>query len=288
MYILTREKAKEGKKLWQVLFACCLFVKDNYLKVLVPSNIKTSTRTVRLLGKGVHDWGHDSKGVSLPSAHQPGLRSCFCDCGVTEGLLVWHVAHRCRTGAGDVCRCEEHELPERRAETRGVRNTVVRAAAEPLSLPPLNQLAACQLAALAVISTSKKRPKGRFFLCPFVSSAQVPRTVQASPIVRDTFVVLTTAAWAQLCPTIPLRVLAAECKLFMNGALDIKYSAETQHFIQQLCYVLYGSKQFINATLIWKLKTQTKPPKSPLLLWHVEAFHTWHFCHILMIDEFCL
>jgi len=46
---MTRGNAKEGKKLCLVLLIC---FKDNYVKVLAASYVKTSTRTAKLLGKG--------------------------------------------------------------------------------------------------------------------------------------------------------------------------------------------------------------------------------------------
>lgn len=86
--------------------------------MLAPSNMKTSTGTVRLLGKGgcmtedmiikvfpslLHTrrfWG-----TASVTAEEPNCSRC-----VTVPIAAG-------TGTGDVCRREEHKLPERRAET---------------------------------------------------------------------------------------------------------------------------------------------------------------------------
>lgn len=134
---LAREKAKEGKTLWPVLLIC---FKGNCLKVLFPSNIKTSTRTVRLLGKGrcmtadmiikvfpslLHTRRFEELLLRLRNHWTaPGVARC----PPLQGPAL-------ETSAG----VRSTSSPREKQRWAGIRNTAVRAATKPL----LSQLAAC-------------------------------------------------------------------------------------------------------------------------------------------------
>lgn len=216
-----------------------------------PSNIKISTRTVRLLGKGECMTEDMTIKVFCSFLH---TRQVWGAASVMR-LLVWHVAHHCRTGSGEVCGCEDHELHEWRAETSGHQKHCGAGCCQATQSPTAEPTSCLLISSIGSDQHQQKALEGPVLsrsLCHFSLGLVCPpgipfcwRHIRCIDQCR-----VSTAAWAQLRPMVPLLLLAAECTLFMNGALDVNYSGETQHFIQQLCYLLCGIKQFVNVTLL--------------------------------------
>lgn len=119
---------------------CLFYSKGNCLKVLFPSNIKTSTRTVGLLGKGRCMTADMIIKVFLSLLHTRRfeelllrLWSHWTASGVARCPLLQGPA--LETSAG----MRSTSSPREEQRWAGIRNTTVRSATKPL----LSQLAAC-------------------------------------------------------------------------------------------------------------------------------------------------
>lgn len=239
---------------------------------------------------GVHEGGQDNKGVSLPSAHQSGLRSCFCH-------------SRSKRVAPDVAHCPLLRGPALEMSA-GVRNTTSSLSEGQTSGCWRHRGVGCcratwsstaePISSVLISSTGRDwhQLKRSFLPLPSLSYQLRSRVSSTCPLVLEThpWCWWTQGQCSGMGTAVPHDSAASpHCRAWIIYALDIKHSAETQHYIQQLCCSLCGNRKFITVTLLWKAKPEPRQlPQTPLLLWHVKAFYTWYFRHILVIDGLCL